>query len=124
MERASRMAKDKITIAVVAPGTRLDPKLAEQVSALATRIYQKRGPDIRFHPQCFLSSGHFAGDDAARAAAFVEAANDESVDAVWFARGGYGACRIASDAIEKLTAAASSKTYLGYSDAGFLLAGL
>jgi muramoyltetrapeptide carboxypeptidase len=47
---------------------------------------------------------------------------DESVDAIWFARGGYGSNRIAEAAIRDLPAAARSKIYLGYSDAGFLLA--
>ena len=47
---------------------------------------------------------------------------DESVDAVWFARGGYGSNRIAEAAATDLPTAARSKTYLGYSDAGFLLA--
>ncbi len=49
---------------------------------------------------------------------------DDSVDAVWFARGGYGSNRIAEAAVADLPAAARSKTYLGYSDSGFLLAGL
>jgi muramoyltetrapeptide carboxypeptidase len=29
------------------------------------------------------------------AKAFIEIANDENYDAVWFARGGYGSCRVA-----------------------------
>ena len=49
---------------------------------------------------------------------------DESVDAVWFARGGYGSNRIAEAACADLRVTAMRKTYLGYSDAGFLLAGL
>jgi muramoyltetrapeptide carboxypeptidase len=48
---------------------------------------------------------------------------DPSVDAVWFARGGYGSNRIAEAAMRDLPSAAQSKVYLGYSDAGFLLAG-
>ncbi len=71
-----------------------------------------------------MSSGHFAGDDAARAASFVDIANDPAFDAVWFGRGGYGSCRIAGTALPKLNEAARRKTYLGYSDAGALLAGL
>jgi muramoyltetrapeptide carboxypeptidase len=118
------MTRERITIAVVAPGTGLEPRLTEQVRGLAAKLYPKRTPEIRFHPQCFLSAGHFAGDDIARTQALVETANDESVDAVWFARGGYGACRIAEEALAKLTPAAKCKTYLGYSDMGFLLAGL
>ncbi len=49
---------------------------------------------------------------------------DPSVDAVWFARGGYGSNRIAEAALADLPEAARTKTYLGFSDAGFLLAGL
>ena len=80
--------------------------------------------ELVFHPQCFLSHNHFAGDDAARADAFVEVANDPGFDALWFARGGYGSCRIAEEALARLGPAARDKTYLGYSDAGYLLAGL
>jgi muramoyltetrapeptide carboxypeptidase len=112
----------KMRIAVVAPAVRFEPELAERVRALAKAAYP--GVEIVFHPQCFLSSGHFAGEDEARQSAFVEAANDESFAALWFARGGYGSCRIAQSAIAKLNPAARKKTYLGYSDAGFLLAGL
>ena len=43
---------------------------------------------------------------------------------MWFARGGYGSNRIAEAALANLPDAARSKVYMGYSDAGFLLAGL
>jgi muramoyltetrapeptide carboxypeptidase len=71
-----------------------------------------------------MLEGHFAGPDEARLAALREVMGDPSVDAVWFARGGYGSNRIAEAAVADLPAAARSKTYLGYSDAGFLLAGM
>lgn len=106
-------------IAVVAPSNRLPEEVPDHVRALAGDR-----ADIVFHPQCFLSSGHFAGPDAAREDALVEVANNPSFDAVWFARGGYGAGRIAETAIARLGDAARDKVYLGYSDAGFLLAGL
>jgi muramoyltetrapeptide carboxypeptidase len=80
--------------------------------------------ELHFHPQCFLASNHFAGSDKDREDAFVEVANDPSVDAVWFARGGYGACRIAEGALARLAPKARDKAYLGYSDGGYLLAGL
>jgi muramoyltetrapeptide carboxypeptidase len=51
-------------------------------------------------------------------------ANGSSIDAVWFARGGYGSCRILEAALPKLSAAAKKKTYLGYSDMGSLLGAL
>ncbi len=110
-------------IGLVAPGTRMPPELAERACALARELYGGR-VELLFHPQCFLSSDHFAGDDQTRIAALAETANDPSIDAVWFARGGYGACRVAEAAIPRLGLAARNKKWLGYSDAGFLLAGL
>jgi muramoyltetrapeptide carboxypeptidase len=109
-------------IGVVAPSTRLLPEAAEQVRALAEARFPEA--ELVFHPQCFLSHNHFAGPDPVRADAFVEIANNPAFDALWFARGGYGSCRIAEGVIERLAPAAGEKTYLGYSDAGFLLAGL
>jgi muramoyltetrapeptide carboxypeptidase len=112
-----------VKIGIVAPATRLTPALADRVQALARNIYPDNPPELRFHPQCFLSDGHFAGGDTARATAFLEYAGDESLDAVWFARGGYGSCRIAA-AVSHLPPAALDKIYLGYSDCGYLLAAL
>jgi muramoyltetrapeptide carboxypeptidase len=116
------MSGRKTRIGIVAPSSRLEPSMAERVTALAAERYPSA--ELHFHPQCFLSSGHFAGSDGERAAAFVEIANDASFDALWFGRGGYGAGRIAAPALPKLTEAARRKAYLGYSDAGVLLAGL
>ena len=112
----------RIKIGIAAPSSRLERSMAERVMALAAERFP--AVDLHFHPQCFLSAGHFAGTDTERAAAFVEFANDASFDAVWFGRGGYGSGRIAETALDQLTDAARAKTYLGYSDAGVLLAGL
>lgn len=109
-------------IAIVAPACPIDRAVAERVEALAARDFPTAA--LVFHPQCFLEDGHFAGDDAAREQAFVEVANDPAFDAVWFARGGYGSCRIAERAIARLESAAGDKAYLGYSDNGMVLGGL
>jgi muramoyltetrapeptide carboxypeptidase len=111
-------------IAVVAPSSRISPEVEARVQQLATRLYPNQPPVVFFHPQCLAQSGHFAGDDATRAAAFVEVANDERFNAVWFARGGYGSFRIAELIVPRLGEAARRKTYLGYSDGGALLAAL
>ena len=113
-----------LRIGVVAPGTRIEPELAARLKAFAADSFLDRAPEIVVHPQCFLSTGHFAGDDDARTKAFVEYANDPSFDAIWFARGGYGACRIAEAALAQLNGASRLKTYLGYSDNGAILGGL
>jgi muramoyltetrapeptide carboxypeptidase len=117
------MRKGKVKIGVVAPASRLDAATAERVFALAEREFSGR-LELVFHPQCFLSSGHFAGKDEARAAAFLEFANDDSFAALWFARGGYGSGRIAESVFSGLSGAAKNKLYFGYSDGAFLLAGL
>src|SRR5256885_4438025 len=108
-------------IAVVAPSCRL----TEEAAAAVQAIVATRGDcELVIHPQCFLSDGHFAGPDKARLAALREVMADPAVDAVWFARGGYGSNRIAETALADLPDAAPSKLYMGYSDARFLLAGL
>jgi muramoyltetrapeptide carboxypeptidase len=108
-------------IAVVAPSCPLKHSAAQRVQAMV----DARGDcELVVHPQCFMSNGHFAGPDGARLAALREVMADPSVDAIWFARGGYGSNRIADAALADLPDTAASKVYMGYSDAGFLLAGL
>ena len=109
-------------IAVVAPSARFSEDAAARVSDIAARLHPT--VELYFHPQCFLTHNHFAGTDAARAAALIEVASDPGFGAIWFARGGYGACRVAEAALAELGPAARRKAWLGYSDAGYLLAGL
>ncbi|MGH7023228.1 MAG: LD-carboxypeptidase [Caulobacteraceae bacterium] len=111
-------------IAVVATSSRVSPEVIGKVHGLAASLYRGRAPEIVFHPQCLLGWGHFAGDDAARASAFVEVANDEAFDAVWLARGGYGSGRLIEPVLPRLTQKARRKAYLGYSDGGALLGAL
>src|SRR4051812_34061002 len=108
-------------IAVVAPSCSLKREAADAVEAL---VASRGDCELFVHPQCFLTDGHFAGPDEARLAALREVMADPSIKAIWFARGGYGSNRIAEAALTDLPPAARDKTYLGYSDAGFLLAGL
>lgn len=114
----------RIKIGVVAPGRPLDNALRQGLQDLSARLYQDRQPHLWFHPQCFLSSGHFAGDDAARAQAFLDVANDDSFDVLWFGRGGYGSFRLIETVLPRLREAAADKVYLGYSDAGAMLGAL
>jgi len=111
-------------IGVVCASSRFSKERAEAVDAWMAQNHPDRDVAVVFHPACFLKHGHFAGDDRARADAFVEFANDPRIDAIWFARGGYGSCRIADAVIPRLDAVARKKRYMGYSDAGSLLAGM
>ncbi len=110
-------------IGVVAPGGPMQQTLADQALTAAGRLHGE-GLELVFHPHCFERSGHFAGEDTVREDAFVQMASDPDLDAVWFGRGGYGACRMAEAALARLGPAAHGKRYLGYSDAGMVLAGL
>jgi muramoyltetrapeptide carboxypeptidase len=109
-------------IGICAPSTPFTKEDADKIVALA----DKHHPEIElvFHKQCFIEKGHFAGPDTKRLESFVAMANDPAVDAMWFVRGGYGACRIAEDAIKQLKAPARTKSYMGYSDQGNLLGAL
>lgn len=108
-------------IAVCAPSAPLRPEDATRVLAIAAEF---PAINLAFHDQCFEREGHFAGSDAVRLNALLACADEPATDAVWFARGGYGANRIAEAAIAQFGPAARAKTFLGYSDAGYLLAGL
>ena len=109
-------------IGIVAVSSRFARDRAEAIEAWFATHFPTREVSVVFHPSSFDKSGHFAGDDATRAAAFVDFANDPRLDAVWFARGGYGSCRIAEAVLPRLKAEARKKRYLGYSDAGSMLA--
>ncbi len=111
-----------IRIALCAPAAPVTP---DDIAALrAMALAEFPAVELLVHDQCLAVEGHFAGSDAVRLAAFLDCANDPAVDAVWFARGGYGSNRIAGAAVAGLSAAAQAKSYLGYSDLGYLLGGL
>ncbi len=110
-------------IALVCPGGPITQDLAEKTAGIAAARFGD-SVKLHFHEQCFAAAGHFAGSDAERSAAFLEVANDPQYDAVWFARGGYGACRLDEALFAKLNDYARTKTWLGYSDNGMLLARL
>lgn len=109
-------------VAICAPATSITRDVADGVTGLAAAEFPSLA--LVFHEQCFATAGHFAGTDDVRLAALLDCANDPSIDAVWFAKGGYGSNRIAADALAGMNAHARRKTFLGYSDCGFLLAGL
>jgi muramoyltetrapeptide carboxypeptidase len=111
-----------VKIGIVAVSSRFARERGEAIKAWFDVHFPGREVTVVFHPNSFEKSGHFAGDDAARAEAFVEFANDPRLDAIWFARGGYGSCRIAEDCLPRLKDVAREKRYLGYSDVGSMLA--
>ena len=65
-------------------------------------------------------SGLFAGDDRERLAAFHALAEDPSIKAIFFARGGHGALRLMPH-LDWETLARHPRAYVGYSDVTLLL---
>lgn len=110
-------------IGVVAPAAPVDRKIVDPIRQIAADLYSDR-VEVKFHPHCFLSAGHFAGEDAERASATIEYANSPEIDAIWFGRGGYGTMRVVPAILAALKPEALAKPYLGYSDIGVLMAGL
>ncbi|MHA6317177.1 LD-carboxypeptidase [Altererythrobacter sp. CAU 1778] len=109
-------------IAICAPATPITRDHAAALEALVAEEYPQHS--VWFHEQCFESEGHFAGQDIVRLGALVECANNPEFDAVWFAKGGYGSNRIAEAAIARMNEVARAKTYVGFSDCGYLLGAL
>ncbi len=122
MAQGTKSISRPVRIGICAPSTPFTRESADRVTILASGSHPEA--ELVFDEQCFLEQGHFAGSDEQRADSFVKLANDPDLDAIWFARGGYGAIRIAESAIGRLTEHARRKIYLGYSDAGNLLGGL
>lgn len=109
-------------IAICAPATPITREQAAALELLVAAEYPAHR--VTFHEQCFARTGHFAGDDLVRLSALLDCANDPAFDAVWFAKGGYGSNRIAEAAVARMNMHARAKSYVGFSDCGYLLAAL
>lgn len=109
-------------IAICAPATRITREHAAAFDQLLEAEFPQHS--AQFHEQCFADYAHFAGTDQQRMEALVECANDPSFDVVWFAKGGYGSNRIAQAAIAFMNDDARRKTYIGFSDCGYMLGAL
>lgn len=98
-------------VGVVAPGFAVRPEALDAgLVALRRRgLLAAEGDHLReIH-------GYFAGDDAAREADLQTAIDDRALDAIWFARGGYGTARLL-DRIDLDRLVRRPKLLLGYSD--------
>jgi len=122
MAQGTNSISSPVRIGICAPSTPFAREAADRVIALAADTHPQA--ELVFEEQCFFVKGHFAGSDKQRIDSFVALANDPSIDAIWFARGGYGAARMAETAVAQLDDIAKGKIYLGYSDAGNLLGAL
>ncbi len=102
---------------MVAPSSGvLEPSLLQR----GARALEDLGLQVTLAPGVRSVRGYLAGEDRQRADDLLSALADESVDAVWCARGGYGAQRTVAAALgdERLDAleGVPPKVFIGFSD--------
>ncbi len=104
------------TIAIIAPAGAPDrERLRKGVGFL-----RSSGFKTKIFPQVRKRFGYLAGDDKSRADAFNTAFADKSIDAIFCARGGYGALRLLPYIDFKIIRK-NPKIFVGYSDITVLL---
>ncbi|MBC7691743.1 MAG: LD-carboxypeptidase [Methylotenera sp.] len=92
--------------------------------ALGAKKITDAGFTVRIHPQVKKTHLFFAGTDEQRAKAFYDYAVDSKVDALWFARGGYGAMLLLPHLValaKKNGKPPAKKVLIGSSDATSLM---
>ena len=114
--RKARALSPGATIGIAAPAFAVDPETVEVGEAqLREAGFQtvRRG-DLTDR------SGYLAGDDRRRVREFMDLVDDDRVDAILCARGGYGCHRIVAD-LDPLRVRAAAKPLIGFSDVTTLL---
>ena len=99
--------EDSVRIGVVAPGSRLEPTVAERGPALGAGALSDAPARIALPPAMLSVARPFRRRRRdARATPSSRSPTIARFDALWFARGGYGACRLAERLLPRLTDAA------------------
>lgn len=100
------------TVAIVAPAGVLksDTPIPD-----AKELLESWGLHVKIGPHVFTDGKHFAGSDEQRTSDFQAALDDDSVKAIWAARGGYGTVRII-DKLDFNRFKKNPKWIAGYSD--------
>ena len=104
------------TIGIAAPAFAVDPRSVEVGEALLREVgfHTVRRNDLTDR------RGYLAGDDRRRIGEFMELIDDDGVDAILCARGGYGCHRIVAG-LDPRRVRAAAKPLIGFSDITTLL---
>jgi muramoyltetrapeptide carboxypeptidase len=107
------------TIGIAAPASPFD----QEAFAAGVGVLESMGCHVKMSDRLFKRQGYLAGSDAERASLLMELFGDETVKAVFCARGGFGSMRLLSlldfDEIRK-----QPKILVGFSDVTALLVAL
>ena len=98
-------------VAIVAPARKVTPEEME----FAIDWLKDKGFVPVYDERLFAEHYIFAGDDDFRAAIIQQYLDDESIDAIWLARGGYGSIRII-DKLDFTKFLQHPKWVIGFSD--------
>lgn len=101
------------TIAIVAPAGILKNRQATILKA--KQLAESWGLHVVIGKNIYNKNNHFAGTDSERCQDFQDALDNDSVKAIWAARGGYGSVRIL-DALDFTNFKNNPKWIIGYSD--------
>lgn len=108
-----------IRIGIVAPSSVI-PKIEFE---LGVGFLERQGYSVEIHPSVYGEHFFYPARDEQRAEALIEFAARDDLDALWCARGGYGATHLLPylDHAKVRLKRKKKKTLLGYSDATALL---
>ncbi|MCF6171927.1 MAG: LD-carboxypeptidase [Bacteroidales bacterium] len=115
MRRPHRLSKSN-KIGIAAPAR----KINRQELEVSLKIIEERGYQAVLNESLFAAENQFAGSDQQRATYLQRMLDDESIRAVFFARGGYGSVRII-DRLDFKKFEKNPKWLVGYSDATVFL---
>ena len=101
------------TIAIVAPSGVLNDH--ENYIKKAKKLLESWELNVIIGKNVFNNYGHFSGTDEERTKDFQKALDDNTISAIWCARGGYGAMRIIDD-LDYSKYLKNPKWIIGYSD--------
>ena len=98
-------------IGIVAPARKVVPEEMQ----FAINWLKEQGLEPVYDDRLFAEHHIFAGDDDFRAIVFQEYLDNEQIEAIWFARGGYGSIRII-DQLDFTKFLQHPKWVIGFSD--------
>ena len=98
-------------VAIAAPAR----KMSREQMQPAIQWLEERGFEPVYDDRLFAEHHIFAGDDAFRAAVLQEYLDDESIEAIWLSKGGYGSIRII-DKLDFTKFVQHPKWIIGFSD--------
>lgn len=90
-------------------------KIAPSEIEVAENYFKSKGFEVSKGEHLHSEWKQFAGTDEQRAKDLTSALTDETVDVIWFARGGYGSLRVWR-LMDKTLLSNTTKTLIGYSD--------